>query len=224
MDELDAENQKIRDALLQKESALAAREAAFETRESKYVRRDLLKDIKKEIADQFTDSLPKDTYKKRWPIHGICLSCLIAAGIGAGYLIRSIGSATNIDWHLLLPLSGCMFLFVGTIVFYIKWNDQWFREHAESNFRNKRFAADMLRASWIAEMMFAWEDKGSDKEFPSILLESFTKNLFREDKMKATDHPADTVGKVASQLETVRFGSGGGEVMFGTNRSKVKGK
>ena len=42
--------------------------------------------------------------------------------------------------------------FAFAAVFYIRWNDQWLRQHADEEFRMRQLELDIDRASWITEL------------------------------------------------------------------------
>lgn len=75
------------------------------------------------------------------------------------------------------------------------WNDQWFRKHADSEFLTKRYRADMVRATWIAELVGEWKREYS-VETPAVLLSAITRNLSMNDAMLDTHHPLETLAKV----------------------------
>ena len=93
-------------------------------------------------------------------------------------------------------------MFVATVIYFLKWNDKWATVHADAEFRNMRFSADILRASWVAELIFEWE-KEKEGNFRPTLIEHFTRNLFQDDNMKLTDHPTEQIGKFIGQLKSV---------------------
>jgi hypothetical protein len=78
---------------------------------------------------------------------------------------------------MFLPISAGTGIFVSTAIYYIRWNDRWFRDHASAEFANRKFGADILGASWLAELFFEWDEK-KDFNFPPELLQSFARGLF----------------------------------------------
>ncbi|MBA2434065.1 MAG: hypothetical protein H0V54_03085 [Chthoniobacterales bacterium] len=80
---------------------------------------------------------------------------------------------------------------IATIVFYIRWNDRWFRSHADEEFRLKRLDLDVDRASWVVEMALEWKDE-EGKQIPSGLLDRLTTNLFKiDDPGEQVRHPTE---------------------------------
>jgi hypothetical protein len=80
---------------------------------------------------------------------------------------------------------------VSTAVFYIRWSNRWFEQHASEEFRLKRLSLDLDRASWLVETAMEWKDhKGT--EIPNVLVERLSAGLFEPEKPKeAPLHPAD---------------------------------
>ena len=82
--------------------------------------------------------------------------------------------------------------FVGTMIFYIRWCDNWFRQHADEEFLLKRLLLDIDRASWIVEMSLEWaEEKGT--EIPEELIDRLSNNLFSgKNDISQPTHPSET--------------------------------
>jgi hypothetical protein len=100
------------------------------------------------------------------------------------------------------------------LVFYIRWNDNWFRQHADEEFRLKRLELDIDRASWVVEMALEWqEEKGSI--IPQELIDRLTSNLFiDQDRRAPPKHPSEDLASAivaASSGLTLRI-PGIGEV------------
>jgi hypothetical protein len=79
--------------------------------------------------------------------------------------------------------------FAATAIYYIRWNDHWFRQHADEEFRLKRLELDIDRASWIVEMALEWQDeKGT--AIPEELIDRLTTGLFSDStRLDAPRHP-----------------------------------
>src|SRR5262249_3696361 len=101
-------------------------------------------------------------------------------------------SNTPADWlHLLrLPVSGAAF--AAAVVFYIRWNDVWFRRHAREEFWLNRLNLDVSRASFLVEMALEWKDD-TGAALPLELVEPIARGLFAGDVAEAdvARHPAD---------------------------------
>ena len=90
-----------------------------------------------------------------------------------------------------LPLS--VLGFALTAVFYIRWNDQWFRQHANQEFGFQQLALDVDRAGYAVEMLMEWqEEKGS--EMPALMVDRLTTGLFTSHTNEArVRHPTEDV-------------------------------
>lgn len=198
---LERKNQERRAELDAHERDFAKRVSEFDARENTTVRRELLNKIRQLLEGHGQFKISKETAGKRRIIHAICFATLVATGILAGCVAKTILEKSAFDWHLIPMFSAGVLVFASTLVFYLRWNDQWFKEHAHAEFHNKKTDSDILRASWIAELHFEWKDK-KQADLPADLINSFTRNLFtdpyaRDVKHHPLDQLTDLVGKVA---------------------------
>lgn len=214
MEELERERKKALEEVAKQEKLqlveLQAREAAleqkigeFETREAKFVRRDLLAKLN-ELLDQFgTFKLSEGTTRKRRPVTVAAL--VMAALFVAVTAVAGYDYLTTLDWHYLPASSAGLIGFSATMLFYLKWSDRWFREHADEELQSKRYKADMLRASWIAELAAEWAMEG--KQAPPELLDVFARNLFSNaPDLGVTEHPVDALLGLMRRAQKVDVG------------------
>lgn len=218
-DELDkrfaAKEATLEERYVQKIETLESREKehaetvkAFELRNNTAVRRDLLTKITDIIGEQKAVTISEKTIDKRKVVHAICAFTMIVATCGCIAFSRRILIGDALDWHLFLPLSASTCLFVSTVVYYIKWCDRWFRDHATAEFTNRKFAADILRASWLAELFFEWESK-KETPFPPELLQAFARGLFTSEVTDGSNkHPFEDLTGAMKDLQTLRIGKG----------------
>lgn len=211
LDKLEADYEQKRRQIGAREEAHSKKEAQFDARESKLVRRSLLEQIQGRIEEQKEITLSPKTIEKRQWVHGICISALVlSAALVATFAYKAM-SMENVDWRFFVPVSVGTVFFIATVVYYVRWSDQWFREHAQAEFRNKQFSADILRASWLTELLFEWE-KEKERELPPEVIASFTRGLFQYERMRGTDHPAELMGKALSRISDVRVTKDGFEL------------
>ncbi|MGH7245200.1 MAG: hypothetical protein ACREJD_17440 [Phycisphaerales bacterium] len=205
---LDKRKQETEDADAKREKAFQERVAEFETKESKYVRRELLKQTLNVVTGLETMSLSDATGEKRRWIHGFSWLLIVASGTLAGFAAARVLQAEQADWHYLALLSGSFVTFVASLVYYLKWNDRWFREHADGEFSAKRYKADMLRASWIAELIQEWAQQGKG-DLPPELLSAFTRSMFRDaGPSQVSEHPVDDITALIKRATRVDIGKG----------------
>ncbi len=218
-------------ALNEREEFLNAKIKEIDDRESKHVRRTLREDLKKQLekrSERF--ELTKGTVGLRKPIYRFTLALLAFFGIGLAafsYLSfeqfskETAASTTEIITLSLKQLAFALG-FGSTAIFFIRWNNQWFRQHAREEFRLKRLDLDLDRASWVVEMALEWSDeKGT--EIPKELVERLTANLFVDDDIKEEAlHPADQLASAllgASANANLKL-PGGNELTF--DRKSIK--
>jgi hypothetical protein len=207
--ELDARYQQKVTDLDTREAAHTENVKQFELRNNTAVRRDLLREIKSKIENQAVLKLSPGTSAKRWILHIVCgLTLLLSAGL-AGAFVYKLFKAPTFDWHYLVPLTTGTLIFVSTVIFYIRWNDQWFRDHARAEMETRKFSGDILRASWLAELFFEWEQK-RESEMPKELLTSFTRGLFDSPTFDGKLHPADQLHELLKEISSLKVDKEGG--------------
>ena len=114
--------------------------------------------------------------------------------------------APNPNYMLLFPLASSLLIFISTAIFFIKWQNNWIKIHADAELENKKFETDMLRASWLAEMYFEWDEK-KEMEFPPQMVESFTKNLFEHVSGNVSvSHPYEDIIKNLKNVSKFKIG------------------
>ena len=187
-DETDAGKERLQGEHTERAKALQSREQELEKRQrevddrsSRHARRALRQDLKGALAkrsEKFT--LTAKTGAKRIPIHVLFLLLIVASGAFLTESFLMLLKTTLSDpgvWYVGLKtvLSGVAF--AAAVVYYIRWNDQWFRQHADEEFRLKRLELDIDRASWVVEMALEWkEEKG--RKIPEELVDRLSRNLF----------------------------------------------
>lgn len=199
--ELGSKKESLYETIGEKEKALESyedqlkkREKDLDDRDNRHARRQIRKDLQVALAargEEFT--LTEKTREKRRPIHALFLSLIavtaILFAVSVSFFILDPQKAT--DWYYLLRLTMSVAALAAAIIFYIRWNDQWFRQHADEEFRLKQFELDIDRASWVVEMALEWKDeKGS--EIPEELIERLSRNLFIDGKNReSVKHPSE---------------------------------
>ncbi len=189
----------------------------LDDRTARHARREQSRDLQKKIANRSEKfELTPETQRKRWPIHMIFVVLLLASG---GLIARSLfvppiateGLALWLDFGR-LPLG--LFGFALTAIYYIRWNDHWFRQHADQEFKLQQLALDVDRAGYATEMLLEWqEDKGG--EMPGVMVDRLTAGLFMDQSNGGrAQHPSeDAIGVLLKAASNVRVNLPGvGEV------------
>lgn len=225
-------------ALDDRDEALKKRVADIDDRDSRHVRRQIRADMKGEIkarADKF--ELTEGTRQLRRPVQWFCW--VLLAVFGLGFLFYSVegavlilqaveqGAASKVDpWLAAFRLAVFGAAFGSTAVFYIRWSNRWFEQHASEEFQLKRLALDLDRASWVVEMAMEWKDE-KGKEIAPHLLDRLTANLFAPTKPEHEAlHPADQLASVllGSASEATIKAPGGSEVKIDRKGLRNLGK
>lgn len=197
--ELDEQRAQVQSELESKRQELAAQEAALQERlaevdaqNSRHARRKIREDLKAELANRATKfELTAGTRALRNPISAVVVTVLLALLLGLlSGIVVALESGSN-DLVSSLRLAALGLGFASTLVFYLRWQNRWFEQHAQEEFRLKRMALDVDRASWVVEMAMEWKDeKGA--ELPAELLTRLSAHLFEQGAIREeTLHPAD---------------------------------
>jgi hypothetical protein len=177
-------------ALVQEREALEKREQELDDRGSRHVRRDIRKQFLEKLATREKSfALSKTTNEKRGLIHRL-FGLLILGGLALAVYGATAVHASN-DPLSYVKLALGVFGATSATIYYIRWSDLWFRQHADEEFRLQRLALDFDRASWVVEMALEWKDE-KDQAIPPELLERLTAQLFEPTAASQDSrHPAE---------------------------------
>ena len=202
---LKDEYKEHEDKLKIREKELESLRKELDDRTARHARREQSRNLQKKIASRSQDfTLTTETVNKRQPIHRIFIA-LIA--ISFGLILYSIlwpTSATEgiVLWLELGRLPIGITGFALTALYYIRWNDHWFRQHADREFRLQQLALDVDRASYVTEMLLEWqEDK--DIEIPAVMIDRLTAGLFIDStNSEQIQHPSEEIVKAIVKAAT----------------------
>ena len=210
-------HQKRTAALEAHEQELDKRRQELDDRSARHARREQSRALQQKISDRSKKfTLTRETQRKRWPVHGIFAFLL---SLSAGLIAHSLLSPSTATegapfWLELARLPLGVLGFALTAIFYIRWNDQWFRQHADREFRLQQLALDVDRAGYTTEMLLEWqEDKGG--EMPAVMVDRLTAGLFTDQtKVERVRHPSeDAITALLKAASSVRVDMPGiGEV------------
>ncbi|EKO5196873.1 hypothetical protein P0I95_004398, partial [Vibrio vulnificus] len=195
---LEAEYQEKELQLQLDIDALDKKRKALDDSSNTHARREIRRDILKEIKLRQTKfSLTEGTNKLRKPI-AIAMIALISIFVVLGAVsVKEFYDALQTNELNVILITGIKQSIytvgaIGSIIFMIRWMNRWFELHSQSEFELKRFELDMERASWLVETSLEWKDaKGT--AIPPELLGSLSNNLFVNDneKLDPLQHPVD---------------------------------
>lgn len=188
---------KKEESLQEQIDALDKKRKDLDDSSNTHARREIRRDILKEIKNRQTEfKLTDGTNKLRRPI-ALAMIMLIGFftyfGLLSGFVFYDVLKGD--DFNTILIAGAKQLLYsagaVGSLIFMIRWMNRWFELHSQSEFALKNFELDMERASWLVETSLEWKDaKGT--AIPPELLESLSSNLFEnEAKIEQLLHPAD---------------------------------
>ena len=181
----------------------------LDDRSARHARREQSRALQKKIAnrsEKFT--LTPETQRKRWPVHAIFVFLLLVSGglIALSLLSPPLAKEGVALWLEIGRSPLGMLGFALTAIFYIRWNDQWFRQHANQEFKLQQLALDVDRAGYAAEMLLEWqEDKGG--EMPAVMVDRLTAGLFIDQTtVGRVQHPSeDVTGALLKAASNVRI-------------------
>lgn len=194
---LDDEHKNRLDQIARREKDIEDKLKLIDDRSNTHVRRqireNMLNDVKARIQ-QF--GVSKTTADKRTPV-AIGIAVLVISIIGllsfTGYEITLTKSDNTIPYYFLWTRATLLsFGLLGTILYYVKWQNSWASKHADSEFSLQQFYLDVNRSNWVIESCLEWK-KDTGSQFPKALISSITNNLFatQESHAEKVIHPAD---------------------------------
>ena len=194
----------------------------MDDQESKHARRELQRQLKEQLQDRNTTfELTQGTRRLRLPIK---LTTYCIGAVLTSVLVFSFVEATPVfingnigvdNLSLLLRILLSTAGLITLLSFYIRWENKWFEQHAQEEFRLKSLDLDIDRAAWVVEMALEWKDE-KGHEIPQHLLEPMMRGLFTTERQGETTNDkvtvADLVLGTASSAK-VKI-PGGGEVEY----------
>ena len=202
---LDAQHEQRAAKLATREQEIEERRRELDDRSARHARRQQSRELQEKLSGRSKKfELTSETQQKRLPIHMIFVLLLAMSGglIGHSLLFPATASEGVGLWvgFVRLPLGALGFAL--TSIFYIRWNDQWFRQHANQEFRFQQLALDVDRAGYVVEMLMEWqEDKGS--EMPAVIVDRLTTGLFTDQTSEErVRHPTEDVTSALLKAST----------------------
>jgi hypothetical protein len=229
-DETVAERESLRkehesklEGLRREADSLETRRKDLDDRDYMHARRGIRNDLREliKIREQ-KFSLTSNTRRLRLPVHAVLILLLAGLLVVNGVYLKQIANLdiTSSSIEVLLWAFGKQSIaavaFIAILLFYVRWMNRWFEQHAAAEFLLKQFELDIDRASWVVETAMEWR-RDQKSEIPGTLLEGITRNLFADsggasaEKHTAADDLASALVGNASQ---VKLKLGDNEVSF----------
>jgi len=228
---LDSQKSLAEEQISKKEEEFEKRIKELDDKSNTHARRQIRKDILKEIKErQTTFNLTHGTNKLRTPVAKAILALIWALTLLTGFsffeLLQALRGSTGIVlWISLFKQITLAFGLVLSILYYIRWQNRWFEQHSQAEFKLKQLELDMERASWLVETSLEWNDvKGNS--LPKELLTSLSRNLFTETKEQSEDiaHPADQLASaLMGSASLVRLRAGDSQINIDPKKLKKAG-
>lgn len=205
--------------LKEQREKLEKERAEFELAEHRGVRRKLLTELEKVLSKQESLKSSSEGNKRYFTVFGVCGVVLFFSGVlifsGTSYQI--VSDPGLIDYiKLYVPLASGTLTAASTIVFLIRWLSGRAQRQADFDYQNARFRRDILRASWVAELLFeahnVQEEGKEPLSFPESMIEHFCQDLFKAEAGTESEHPFDELKKHAKQFKKFSVGAKGIEV------------
>lgn len=104
---------------------------------------------------------------------------------------------------------------IGSIIYYIRWQDRWANQHAVSEWQLRQFQLDISRANWVIESGLEWKTE-TDELMHETLIERITHGLFVKDNEPAQVlHPADELASaLLGSASKVNLRTAAGDLEF----------
>lgn len=211
-----SDKQKVLDT---RDEAVRKQEAEFDIRESRGVRRALLANIETLLEKQCEVKLSAEVRTRSDNVLSsstwvIVVGFLLAVGtIAAITVSQTYGTAGSFSPWIFAPiLAASSVLTITTLVYRLKFSADGYRLHAETELANQKFRQDILRASWLAELLFeaATKDETRGREAIIIddqLLAQLAKGLFEYNaSAKPAKHPIEELQQYARQFKKLTVG------------------
>lgn len=195
--------QSASDALrVEKEKALDAKMKAFETRESKFVRRDQFTEfIKGKTADAAKKRIlfgESTTRRQMFVAGGFALLLLFFALQVYGVFeieyvaSRPAGADDAQERHVVFWFNSIRRIFgavgcVVTIAFFVKWLNALAVKYSGQDLHEIAFSEDFMRANWLMEIASEWRD-ANQEQIPEYVVERLSRNLFTGWKYEEPEH------------------------------------
>lgn len=178
--------------------ALQAEKQELDDRSARHARREQFQQLKTVLQDRNKDfALTEGTVRKRRVLHILFSGLVAALGVLVAVLAYKQLWVGDPDPYFGLRLPVAVIGFVLALIYYIRWNDDWFLRHADEEFRLKKYDLDMDRAGWLVELAIEAYESG-EEPIPDELLRRLSSNLFRssegaEGQREHSNHPSEDI-------------------------------
>lgn len=221
---LESDFEQRRASILEREEKAVKLESDLKLREHRGVRRETLEKIQASAGLKFSHS--PATSDQGWYIHGavvasfvlsICVFAAVCFVLSSAEPLATAGEASL--WAsihrlpipiLYAPALTSIVLLVSTVIFYLRWLRASYDNLARRDFETDRLQLDMMRASWIAELILEAQNPTTvDQkrfEIPELLVTQLSHRLFENSQSNPSDHPIEDLQRYAKQFKKLTVG------------------
>jgi hypothetical protein len=161
-DETAAERESLRkehesrlEGLRREGESLEARRKELDDRDYMHARRGIRNDLRELIKAREQKFSLTGTRRLRRPVHVAMILLLAGLLVVNGIYLKEIANLdiASSSIQVLLWAFGkqsiAVIAFIATLLFYVRWMNRWFEQHAAAEFLLKQFELDIDRASWV---------------------------------------------------------------------------
>lgn len=191
----EEELERRRAALSKEAEALETRRKELDDSDNTFARRQIRDRMLSDVSDRVQNfGVSKATLESRRPVAtGMIALAGFLVMLLAWTILELATATTTTDERIALwiRLSLLSLGFVASLVYYIKWQNQWATLFSATEQALKQFHIDVNRANWVVETCLEWR-KETQSDIPPSLIESLTRGLFTDpDQAPQVLHPAD---------------------------------
>lgn len=200
-------DEKLKELELKK-LAVEEREKQLDLHESRSKRRKHLEEIKNLLIEQSSVKLAKETNGLGQHVLGVAFGTVAGGMALCGFALFRISQSNVFHLHNALLFGSGFLLTASTMIYIMRWMNHKYTRHADTEFNNIQLHHDVLRASWLTEMIFESKESGDGVQIPDHLIHTFSQNLFEPRFSDGGHHPLDDIEKIARRFKRVKLEMG----------------
>lgn len=192
--EMESDYQSKTEDLNSREMELEKRKKDVDDRSRMHARRETRLDLKNQFKTKLSGfALSPSTNSKRRPTVWLLTAMLIVFGGLFTWSVVSTLLSNSIDIPIAVRQVLIGILFGATAIYFLKWNNNWLREHSEEEFNLMRQDLDIDRASWLVELYA--ETAGEKAILPEVVVDRLSAGLFERKNVASTNHPVESLAE-----------------------------
>lgn len=222
--QLDDRNAKALEEIAKQRSAVEAQRQELDDRNATHARRQHQADIDKifeSLGKEF--GVTKGTTDKGYFVLGVTIAAIILSSVVAGIFLYNAFDVPEGDGYLPVvklvgnSIKAVVFtaVTISLIVFLIRWLNDWFKKHADEEFRLKRLRLDLKRAIWFVETAREWTTTKDGAPMPAEIVNRLLTGLFEYQAQNDPNiEPKDALASMLMGGSKTRLNFPGGSVEY----------